>query len=344
MGEFNFGLPKDPDLTPDQRSAINYPNAIALKGGPGTGKSVVSLYRHIIKNKNGIDCQLLTYTTTLAFYLKKCCKSESTEAANKIDSTYRWLYCNKKNRKEIIVDEAQDIELDKYAILTNYCSNLSFGADDNQSLYPDQGCTVSELKDKFKSNRAFTLSRNFRNTKKIMKLAFDAFPNANIPLNEIDSCSEEGNNPFLLISNGSKFDRSNSKQDNAILDIIKEYHADGHNIAILCPSGKDVQYFYDHIHSSYSDCSYYYRQTDSDVGIQEISNIHITTFKSAKGLEFDTVIIPNFHKAFDDNYLGKYRINWKDYYVGITRARNNLFLISNNSISKIINDVELENL
>lgn len=57
-----------------------------------------------------------------------------------------------------------------------------------------------------------------------------------------------------------------------------------------------------------------------------LENIHITTFKSSKGLEFDTVIIPNFETALSN--VTKSRITSNDYYVAITRAKRNLYLIS----------------
>ena len=68
-------------------------------------------------------------------------------------------------------------------------------------------------------------------------------------------------------------------------------------------------------------------------GAEEINNIHITTFKSAKGLEFDTVIIPNFHRI--DEILGSFKTDWQDFYVAVTRARSNLYLISNYNMPQL---------
>ena len=64
-----------------------------------------------------------------------------------------------------------------------------------------------------------------------------------------------------------------------------------------------------------------------------IENVHITTFKSAKGLEFDTVIMPDF-QYFKMNIAQLDVITENDYYVGFTRARKNLFLISNCQVSQ----------
>ena len=59
---------------------------------------------------------------------------------------------------------------------------------------------------------------------------------------------------------------------------------------------------------------------------QTLSNVHITTFKSSKGIEFDTVIIPSFD-SFNFFIDGSFPITRKDYYVAFTRTKTNLFLL-----------------
>lgn len=122
----------------------------------------------------------------------------------------------------------------------------------------------------------------------------------------------------------------NVKQDNSIIEIINSFRSDTHNIAILVPFKNDAQTFENILkENNITDYSIYYEDRGGRFpdGCEEIKNIHITTFKSAKGLEFDTVIIPNFHKC--NEIYGKFNIEWKDYYVGVTRARSNLYLMSN---------------
>ena len=47
MSGYYFKLPLIIDLTIGQQTALDEPNPIAISGGPGTGKRVVSLFRHI---------------------------------------------------------------------------------------------------------------------------------------------------------------------------------------------------------------------------------------------------------------------------------------------------------
>ena len=94
------------------------------------------------------------------------------------------------------------------------------------------------------------------------------------------------------------------------------------------PWKSDAQLFEEVIKNQVNDYSIYYEDpVRFPIGCGSIKNVHITTFKSAKGLEFDTVIIPNFHKY--NEILGSFNVEWQDYYVAATRARSNLYLISN---------------
>jgi hypothetical protein len=56
-----FNLPQITQLTISQQTALNEIKQIALSGGPGTGKSVVSLWWHISNYQRGKKSLLLTY-------------------------------------------------------------------------------------------------------------------------------------------------------------------------------------------------------------------------------------------------------------------------------------------
>ena len=59
--------------------------------------------------------------------------------------------------------------------------------------------------------------------------------------------------------------------------------------------------------------------------------MHITTFKSSKGTEFDTLIIPDF-QDMPNNIRQLNVINENDYYVALTRARRNVYLICSGQV------------
>ena len=68
---YYFYLPVVTHLTVDQQRAVDIPESLALSGGPGTGKSVVCLWRHIRNYALGSKqrsrrkyqpCKLVAYT------------------------------------------------------------------------------------------------------------------------------------------------------------------------------------------------------------------------------------------------------------------------------------------
>ncbi|NDW13827.1 hypothetical protein D0T50_13145 [Bacteroides sp. 214] len=345
MADYYFNFPPITSLTLPQRAALNEPNPIALSGGPGTGKSFVSLWRHISKQNQNINTQLLTFTTSLAYYLKASSATQNANASNCVDSTKNWCLNNAQNRTEIIVDEAQDMPLSFYEDnnqLQRYSTQISYGADDKQILksgaintngtYNLNVCAPERELQRVFNNRRFVLDRNFRNTQSILLFAKTVFPQAPISQNEIDSCREIGDKPLLYVTNNNL-----QKQNQTIIDIVRQLNVDEHNIGILTPlanvpwAGGDAltaSYYFNLLHNF--DCSFYdHTLHDANGGLRAMKNIHITPFKSAKGLEFDTVIIPCF-----DAFLQSFRvISWRDFFVGVTRAKSNLFLFSNNDIT-----------
>lgn len=350
MAEYYFVLPSFDDLNDSQKAAVVDKSAIGLSGGPGTGKSVVSLWRHIINytKENPVNSQLLTFTTTLAYYLKSCCKTKNEQCANAVDSIQNWYYKHAVSKHEIIIDEAQDMSIEFNKGLLQYSTIVSYGADNQQILKSnsvnsdgsfnlDVCSPENELEILFK-NPIHRLDKNYRSTQRIMQLAKQFFGEAFIHHQIIDGLSGKvGDLPRLIITGGDL-----SKQNKAILDIIGQYQSDDViNIGVLQPfanppgGGKEhltARFYHDLIKEKF-DCSYY---ESSMQGLVEIKNIHITPFKSAKGLEFDVVIIPNIHLAH-----ASYRVvNWRDFFVGVTRAKSQLILLSDNDIPTMTNFVE----
>lgn len=320
-----FKLPKITELTIAQQAALSESNAIAISGGPGTGKSIVSLWRHI-RNYGTSSNQslLLTYTKTLEAYLRASAKSENEHAGNAVSRTLWWIthHCNNQHYNEIIIDEAQDIGQDKYMLIKKYAKNVSYGADDNQILFPERATNQQQLAGIFSNNKKYILDENFRNSYEIMYFVKALFMRRVISQAMLDELLQEGkrsSKPVLLITNNNS-----EKQKKAIINIIKEFKSPTHNIAVLVPFQKDVNTYFDLVIDSGIHCSKF--STD-DGSISEIENVHITTFKSSKGLEFDTVIIPDFDKMLY-NVENMAVVNSNDYYVAITRAKRNLYLIS----------------
>ena len=342
-----FQLPLITDLTEDQQMALEEKNPIAISGGAGTGKTVVSLWRHIqnidVLNKSSM---ITTYTKTLHSYLLNSAKSLSNEAWKYV-WTSQVIYTHGGNWKidEILIDEAQDLTFEHLQNMKNYAKHISYGADFNQQLYEGR-VKENEIKNLFPNNIEYSLQQNFRNSYHILNFAKAILPNFYIPQNTLDELEDKniGLKPIMFITND--LDKEIAK----IIELINEFKSDTHNIAILLPFGKDtfkngqkvedsVDNYYNILSSKNIDCSRYFNEMNTDN--IKISNIHITTHKSVKGLEFDTVIIPFMNKF--KNYILKNTfprvVNEEDYYVVFTRAKTNLYLLSSEKLDFIDNSI-----
>lgn len=355
MAEYYFDIPPFEALNDSQRAAVIDPEPVALSGGPGTGKSVVSLWRHIINHtkENPINSQLLTLTTSLAYYLKKCCQTRSRTGGLAVDSTMRWFHNNPKLVDEIILDEAQDMSVDFNKGLYKYAPKVTYGADNQQILKVDSliagaynlaVCSPEQELSNIFSNEPHRLNKNYRSTQRIMLFAKQYFQECLIPAEIITGLDEKiGDFPRLIISS------SQDKKNEALIDVVRQYNtAETINIGILQPFDIPIfgnhhwtaKYYHELLSANGFDCSYYGHTVYNNGGLSEMKNIHCTPFKSAKGLEFDVVLIPNIDIAFRTFKV----VDWRDFFVGVTRAKSQLIMFSSTPITGISEFVETVNL
>ena len=306
------------------RNKLGQDKAIVIMGARQVGKT--TLLKHLFKEKEGI------------LWLNG--DEQDTRALFENISATRLKYIF-GNNKTVIIDEAQDLDDEYFDKISRF--NISYGADDAQILYPEHSSNRAELQSRFPENVEYVLDKNFRSTLAIMNFAKVAFPNAYIPQNTLDTLADNpGEKPTLVVTDGNPtFDTgARNTRNDAIRRIIETFRADTHNIAILVPFKKTVEQFHEILSDLEIAHSIYYEdQSVFPNGCPPIDNVHITTYKSAKGLEFDTVLIPDFGSM---NYLcSKFEVlNWKDFYVAVTRARTNLYLFSNFPIPSLSNVTE----
>jgi superfamily I DNA/RNA helicase len=317
---YYFNLPLITELTIEQQAALNETAALALSGSPGTGKSVVCLWRHIRNHSLGKkNSLLLTYTKTLEFYLKECASGHNNKASAHIDRTHRWASNGPTHYDEIIIDEGQDVESTHYNSIRTYATSICYSADDAQSLYSN-GSTLAEMNQLFPNNESYTLYKNFRNSREILEFIRSTLPNIPIPQSTLEQAYTTNLKPIVKICG-----REQVKEIEYICEIINTYAGDTHNIGVLVPLIDNVNEYYELIKSGISagiDCSKY---TSNDEIFSGFTGVHVTTFKSSKGTEFDTVVIPNFDNM-TNAISSLYVVSEKDYYVAFTRAKTNLFL------------------
>jgi len=336
----NIKLPEVNELTDEQIKILDEIGAVSISGGAGTGKTVLSIWKHILNwEKRNIKSFLITYTHSLTRYFELSIKDESLEASQHIQNKNQFKH--KKNIDMLIIDEAQDINIDTHEAFKDEYTSVSYGADDKQILYPEEKSTEEELNSLYK-NKDFTLSQNFRNSYEILNFIKHVFPSSQISDQMINYSKENfktNNKPLLVYSNVQ------DELDSYLLEVIR--NDSSKRVAILVPTVKMFNEYKDFLSSSKMNFSSYDNEDKGSIRYEEIKNIHLTIFKSSKGLEFDIVIIPevdnfNYWKNKDSNST----INKNDYYVGMTRAREKLILLSNQKDLFDINSnlYEIENI
>lgn len=341
MGKFQFWLPTK--LTRIQRRAVDSREPIFLSGVPGTGKTVVSIKRL----QNTDNAIIFTYGKLL----KKTIQEKLNDENKPVDNIHNWMwnvqddglemgfkaFTSNENLKgsiqklkvkgirynEILVDEGQDLSINTYKILSELTDKLSISADNAQQINNKEYATnEEEIVKHFSNLRPFELDEVFRSAYELYVFAIQFVPN-----------NTRAHNPTLL----EKLKGANSGADKPLVylepnldsmytvikDIIDENPTD--NIGIFFEKIHQVDQFARELQKHCELSTYHSIQK---VVPSELKNIILTTFKSAKGIEFDIVIIP----YFENDAKGVL----EEYYVGVTRAKNQVHFLSIGNIPSII--------
>lgn len=350
MGKFQFWLPTN--LTRIQQRAVDSREAIFLSGVPGTGKTVVSIKR--LQNSSASNKKSIIFT--YGKLLKKTIEEKlNNDLTMPVDNIHNWMWnlqdsWNKKHLDvlinndnlentisiikskgikfdEILVDEGQDLSINTYKIFKEISQKLSISADNAQQINnKNEASTEEDILKLFPNIKTFELDEIFRSAYELYRFAIQFVPNNARANNEallerLKIKNSGADKPLVYIESNL-----NSMYE-TIKDIIDENPTD--NIGILFEKVLHVDEFASVLSKEYELSTYHSIQK---VVPSELKNIIITTFQSAKGIEFDIVIIPYFPDGAK-NVL-------EEYYVGVTRAKNQAHILGINEIPKIMNNFD----
>lgn len=350
MGKFQFFLPLD--LTRIQGRAVDSKEAIFLSGVPGTGKTVVSIRR--LQNSARYSKKSIIFT--YGKLLKKTIEEKlENNPSMPVDNIHNWMWnlqdsgnkkyldvmMNSDNLEstvnlikskgikfdEILVDEGQDLSINTYKILKELTPNLSISADNAQQINnKEEASTEEEILEVFPNLQKFELDEIFRSAYELYRFAIqfvsnNARANDENLLERLKMKNSGADKPFVYVESNL------NGMYETVKDIIDENPTD--NIGILFEKIHHVDEFAKELSKEYELSTYHSIQK---VVPSELKNIIITTFQSAKGIEFDIVIIPYFHESAK-NVL-------EEYYVGVTRAKNQVHILGINELPKIMNNFD----
>jgi len=304
--------------------------SLVVSGCAGSGKSVIALHKaKRIQNEYGNDYTIIVYTKALSRYMN----SGRNAIGLNNDFTYHWDWKNRKycpKADYIIVDEIQDFtreEINEFKLAAR--KHFFFFGDTAQSIFGKFKNTPSIRDIAYEANLSeMPLYFNYRLPKTVARIT-ESYIGVGTRYSEGTYKSEENEIPRII--NYPSFEM----QLEAIARIIKNRHLT--DVGILFPRGdlvkKASEYFKQkslNVEVQYND-NKDFRNSKNDLNF-ESTNPKIMTFHSAKGLQFETVFIPDCTMNGDEDER-------KALYVAMTRTCKNLYIMYSSKLSTFFDAV-----
>ena len=186
--------------------------------------------------------------------------------------------------------------------------------DVNQCIEKNVTDEYLQLTADFLGCKLLMLNKTYRSTKEIALYA-----NKLVGLDNIEFVNRSGGEPYAIQTNN---------QAKAIKHLIETECTSFDHIAIICKCKKEAKAVYDAL-KNIVDCHLLNNPEDYE------HKILVTTCATAKGIEFDAVIIPN---ADEDNY--KNTIDKNIIYVSATRALHKLLFTTEKQSSIFVSTLQ----
>lgn len=240
--------------------------------------------------------------------------------------------------KYIFFDEFQDVNTVQFEILRlfyHYGCYLTVIGDDSQNIYQFRGTDnyyIINFDNIFKNTKTYKMTTNYRSTKSIVDIANKSISHN---INKVDKvmkpCNEIIQKPYFVICENDYY------QSKYIIRKIKKFLNDGYkydDIAILSRNGYYLKMLETVLtkHEIPHIACITDKTSDDNKKILEKDKIALTTIHKSKGLEWQIVFIIGFSDEFFPIHMNNNIKNIEEerrlFYVGITRSKEKLFLLS----------------
>ena len=338
-------LPTYQDLSREQDKINNLPldASHVVIGPPGTGKTVMALYRAEMLSDEGEKAFLLMYSNLLSQYTSSAVDELGIDGM--VKTFHKWFYgfwkstyrCNPPQLAEyqfdwheilrtllhkppraqslanLIIDEGQDLSKEFFMLARHLAKHVTVFCDENQRLKEHEHSTIEDIRQAVDVAKVHLLTKNYRNTKEIAALAAHFY--TGLPSGIPKPPTRSGARPVVY-----HFPRLYET-----VDFIARYERnnDDKQIAVLVPSNKLREKFVNRLTGKTKNAvQTYYSKCPDPVDFDE-PGIAVISYMSAKGLEFDTVFIPELQAMDRDLASPESRMM---FYVLLSRAREELVL------------------
>ncbi|VGO14636.1 DNA helicase IV [Pontiella desulfatans] len=245
----------------------------------------------------------------------------------------------------IVIDEAQDLTKMQISVIAKLVSSdtnsITIVADAAQKIYKS-GFTWTEVGINVRGGRTIEFKKNYRNTREIAEAAYSVLQHDLRPdeLTVAELPDRPGRLPELHLLG------STALQFSLLAEILKGIDLTKISTAILHRQRRGL--------AQYRDWARDYLGLEGLI-IQEANDwigdtgLYFCPMPSAKGLEFDTVILIDFNDCFfphppgfsdpdDEEHLNTER---RLLYTSMTRAKNELYFISSDAVpSRFVSDID----
>lgn len=307
--------------------------SLLVCGCAGSGKSVIAMKKARQLHERGIDVITIAYTKSLNNYMKSGIPSE----IGRFYYHHQWKKAGSPSADYIIVDEIQDFTPDEVKEFVRASrKHYFFFGDSAQSIYAPFKKDVMSMEQisgltKLEPMMLFT---NYRLPRSVAKIT-QGYVGVNV---EPYSERRYVNNSTILPSIVKYEDRES--QVIAIAEVIEA--SKDKSIGIFLPDNSMVLEFCKQLSSLDVPFEFKYelqRASGKKRGYEPYNTLDFTnilpkvmTYHSAKGLQFDVVILPWFNGATSDDER-------KALYVAMTRTKNQLLITYYDVLCSPLNNV-----
>lgn len=308
--------------------------SMIVAGCAGSGKSIIAMHKAQQILDDGGDVILIAYTKSLNRYMSQ---GKNNSLDKRFYYHWQWRHCGCPNADYVIVDEIQDFDKEEILqfIMAAKKSFFFFG-DTAQSIYTafgKQTMTIDEIAN-LTSINVSRLYNNYRLPKPIAKITQEY-----LGLSEKRDAVREFSESLYLSKERAlpifvECDSKASQIERMILIIqSKKYR----NVGILVPENDMVLEIVKAFTAANFACEFKYNANYDDSNNKDTLDFRtqhpkLMTFHSAKGLQFETIILPYYNgaKTIDEQ---------KALYVAMTRTYRYLYVLYSDALAAPLNTV-----